>query len=211
MAIATQGGLPILKDGILSCSCCDGSIVLGDVNFGNQGSCNCDEVLCYNATTNPSPATLVTEFGTYTNQTPNSNRVTIGRLTIQPAGRIQGPIFVNDTIVGWNNFVSEPSIVRVSGTVGGDIELSHYIFEGSEAFGFEFPANFEAEYEFTQILIGEGEYPCGICDTPRNGPHPISHTFVMFPYTYVEVNAVSFLQCFPWFRLTIQRLGPLPP
>jgi hypothetical protein len=127
-AIKTQDGIVLLRDGRVSCECCD--IQIGEFNFSSPEACDCEAVDCYSVATNPSPQSVVAGGITYTNTTPNTDRFQLGT-NVLPSGYsviLQSPNIVSlgggaFTIDGWNNLVSEPTIVRLFGQVGGDILL----------------------------------------------------------------------------------------
>jgi hypothetical protein len=212
MAIRTKSnGRVITRNGRVSCSCCE--FVIGDFEFGDVGECDCDTVVCYNADTNPSPASLTVGSGTYTNFTPNTDRFTVGNY-FTPSAVVQGAIFGGtNNVIGWNNVVSEPSIVEISGAVGGDVAISHYAAQGSEAFGGTFPDDFEEVYQFFDFVPEFGLHPCGVCEAgDRNGPHNlVPVTFAMWPFTWVTIYPLSFFPCFPWFRLNFRVVSSFTP
>lgn len=212
-AIRTQGGSVLLRGGKASCACCEDVITIGDINFGDTGNCDCETVQCYNTTTNPSPPSVTSGGIIYSNATTGTDRFVINTLYLQ------GPIYQNfDTtqpIVAWQNYVTQPSVMLLTGSVGGDIAIEQLLTFGGGAFALEngvtFPSDWNAVYRMVDVIPHEGEYPCGVCDTDRNGPHSINFAFVLWPYTYFRIRPLSYLECFPWYRLTLRRTGPLPP
>ena len=91
MAIRTQNGRVLTKAGKVSCQCCTIDIPL-EYNFGPQGECDCNTIECYDAATNPSPASFTVGGVEYPNEVPGTDRVRLPRITIQ------GPITVEKSL-----------------------------------------------------------------------------------------------------------------
>lgn len=198
MAIRTQNGRVLTKAGKVSCQCCTIDIPL-EYNFGSQGECDCNTVECYDAATNPSPASFTVGGVEYPNEVPGTDRVRLSRITIQ------GPIIDgNGFFIGYNNIVTSPKIMRLSGTVGGDIAYTN------RRLGTTYPVPPSVADVNLQILQ-DGEFPCGVCPTPRNGPHAVNYLFVLYPTMFLTLNPVTFFNCFPWFRLQLEVVSDLPP
>lgn len=216
MAIVIHQGAVAVKEGRITCSCCEeDDIELGaDVNFGETGNCDCETVVCFNADTNPSPANMTIGGLVYPNADPNTDHfVFVTQL-------LQGPttIFVPGSPVAinaWRNYFSQPSIVRLTGQVGGDIALEQLLGPGSAAIaaqnGISFPANWNSVYRMTNLIPQDGQFPCGVCDTPRNGPHNVDYVFALWPYTYFRIKPWTYFDCAPHYSLRLRRLGPLAP
>jgi hypothetical protein len=198
MAVRTQGGRVLTKGGKISCQCCTIDIPL-EFNFGPQGECNCGTVECYNVINKPSPASLTVNGTVYTNELPNSDRVQLRRINIQ-SPIIDG----NGFFLGYNNIVTSPKVMRLFGTVGGDIAITNRRL----ATTYPVPPNVE---DVNGVIPQNGEFPCGVCSTPRNGPHAVSYLFVLYPTMFFYINPVSFLECFPWFRLKLEIVGDAAP
>lgn len=210
-AIRTSNGVVLLKDKKVSCGCCEEEIEIGgEIEFGDFGECDCDTVLCYNATTNPSPATMTVGSTTYTNETPGTNRFSPIVSNFSGASVwIQYPMIVagnepGTTIYqGYSNIVTSPTIIRLTGNVGGDIAInSRRLIE---------PRTWPTEIEVNNVVPQEGEFPCGNCSVPRNGVHPVDFTFVLYPNMFFYISLFSYLECFPWIRLRLRSVGPYTP
>lgn len=195
--VRTQNGRVLTKNGKVSCECCTIDIAL-QYDFGPQGECDCETVTCYNVD-NPSPASLTVGGVEYTNETPNSETARLSPITIQ------GPIFnASGFIIGYNNIVSSPKIMRLTGTVGGDIAITN------RRLGTTYPVP-PSVADMVYVIPQDGEFPCGTCSTPRNGPHAVSYLFVLYPTMFCYINPVSYFECFPWFRLQLEVVSDLPP
>lgn len=199
MAIRTQNGRVLLKNRRVSCECCEENSINIGVNFGEIGEdCDCEVAPCFTVT-NPSPAQITVDGIEYKNTTPGSEKITLAGVLVQ------FPVFVNDAFLGFNNIVSSPTLIGITGTVGGDIAVTVRRF-GSKSIGV--PA------EIPDVLAQipqEGMFPCGVCPVPRNGPHQVDAVFVLYPNMFFFVEPVSFLECFPWMRLNVQSIGPFTP
>jgi hypothetical protein len=196
--IRSQNGRVLTKAGKVSCQCCTIDIAL-TFDFGPQGVCDCTTVECYDAVANPSPATLTVGGVTYTNEQPFTDRVRLPRITIQ------GPIVGGSGLfLGYNNIVTSPKVMRLFGTVGGDIAITN------RRLGTTYPVP-DSVSDVSFFIPQEGQFPCGVCPTPRNGPHSVDYMFVLYPTMFLHLNAVSFLNCFPWFRLQLQVVSDAPP
>jgi hypothetical protein len=211
MAIRTNsGGVVITKNGLVSCQCCNGGEVPGgefDVVFGAIGACDCsattfpNAVYCYqdlslgpgvDLSRQLSPASITVNGITYQNETPNTTRFTL------PPIFLQGPTFDElGNINGFINRVSQPSVVNIFGSVGGDVAVSDRAPAGQ-------PSG-------PDYVPDEGEFPCGICDTPRNGPHVLNINAVMYPNVLFYVVPFTYLRCFPHLRLRVTIVGPYTP
>lgn len=207
--VRLQNGRVLTRNGRVLCECCDLDFT---ASFGDFGQCDCATVLCYDAITKPSPATRTIGGITYTNRTPNTNKFDLGgALASNNSVRINYPIVTQTgggsfVISGWQNFTANPSIVRLTGAVGGDIELWMIADVGSP-----YPSGWNSSNALFGVIPHEGQYPCGTCDVPRNGPHPINYTFILYPNTYAWIAPVSYLDCFPWLRLRLTRVRSLAP
>jgi hypothetical protein len=161
-----------------------------------------------------SPASVTIGGITYPNDKPNSNVFQLGADNFPDSystilqGAIFGPSPETGQIVfqGWNNIVNEPSVVRLTGQVGGDIAIWHL-----QLLTNNYGPTFNDEWGISGLIPNEGEFPCGYCEVPRNGSHNIDVMFTIFPNTYVWINALSYLTCFPWFSLRLRRVGPAAP
>ncbi len=210
MAISLNQGAIAIKDGLISCPCCiETDFNVFDIVVGPIGECDCetsgppepgqnpDAAVCYAETINGIPALLsppsLTINGlTYTNQTPNTERFTLAPIFLQ------GPIFDQlGNITGFQNRVSEPTIVNIFGSVGGDVAISDRA-----------PAGLPSGVDY---VPDEGEFPCGICDTPRNGPHAVNINAVLYPNVLFYFVPFTYIRCFPNLRLRVTVLGPVAP
>lgn len=207
-SVRTKNGSALLKNGSVSCVCCD--IELG-LAFGEIGVCDCDTVVCFDSQTNPSPPSLTIGSGTFFNETPGTGVFQL------PIVYHQAATIVDDSIVGWVNLVSGPSVVQLTGSVGGDVKIWQLTGPGSagEWNGYQLPQdildNFESEYRINGSIPDEGEWPCGTCDQLRNGPHVINAVFVLLPNTYFGIQPITYFNCFPNYRLTLRVVSAFTP
>lgn len=200
MALKTFNGRVLTRSGLPSCTCCDAEVNF-DIVFGPQGDCDCGTVQCFNAATNPSPATVNAGGTTYTNAAPGSDVLLLNANTIF----LQAPTELPNGTFGYEtNLVSSPSLMRLSGTVGGDF----YFTNRRLATTYPVPPDIPNVVNF---IPNAGEVPCGICAVPRNGPRPIDFIFVLYPTMFVFITPLSFLACFPWLRLNLTRIGSYAP
>jgi len=224
--IKLQNGNVVLQDGKVSCECCDIDIN-ADYAFANPEDCDCETAVCYSST-NPPPYELNIAGTVYENRAPIINgaqqRFQVGR----QIGRYidGGSLFAitggtgpyrlpngANTYSGWVNVVSSPAVVRITGNIGGDMEIWHVRFDNTinGIVPYEYPLNWENNFELRGVVPDEGEYPCGVCSTPRNGPRPVDYSFVLWPFTWFSINLISYLECAPWAQLRLQRVGPYTP
>lgn len=196
-SIVTQNGVVLLKDGLPSCTCCEESLDLDSFGFLSPEACDCFTAICYSEN---SPSTVTLSGGApLTNLTPNTNRVTLdGPLA-------QGPIFeFNPTtnsfvVVGFSNIVNEPSVMRITGIVGGGLTVRNQ--DSSPDF------NFQEEL----VPSTDDDYGCGACDPQRLGAFPVNFQFVLRPNSTLFTFPFSEIECLPYFQLQVRKISSYTP
>jgi hypothetical protein len=184
--IRTTNGSVITQNNRVSCECCEINLDQ-NVDFGEFGECDCATAECL------------------------QTRRIVQTFILQGA---TGPSPNN--ITGWRNIVSRASVVRISGTVGADIAIYQRTlgqsYDFAEQNNFVLPQNFNSSiYYMDDVVPNDGEFPCGTCNPPRNGPHALSFQFVLWPYTLFYIELISYIDCNPWTRLRLFRVGNFTP
>lgn len=205
-ALRTQNGRILTRNGAAACACCDeageGEVISFGFNLGTVGNCNCDGLICFDPDDFLTPDADEFVFDSTNPPTYQSPNPYYPYANPGPEAFVQIPwSFTNTPGPGWKNIVSEPSLMRISGTVGGDIRIVVN----------KFVVNSDPTFPVIDEIIDEGEAPCGTCFTPRNGIHSISYTFPLKPQVILAFDLRTYTICTPYFRGTISRLGPLAP
>ena len=221
--VRTSNGNVLLKNGKVTCQCCipeEEDLLEGPDGFGypldfvEPGICDCSTIPCYREPNNLSPATVVAGGITWTNRTPGTVRFTPDIPSAAVGGAsgfyIQYPQLISTppgtTYVGYRNVVSEPTIVRLAGSVGGDIQMN--IRALTE------PQTWDDGLNLTNFVPQEGEFPCGApasCPIQRNGPHQVDYIIVLYPNMFFYIEPFSYIQCFPYLNLRLTIVGPYTP
>jgi hypothetical protein len=212
--IVTQNGAVLLKGGRASCTCCD-ELPLEDgleIKFLEAQACDCDTVTCYRGPNYLSPASVFASGIAWSNRTPTTTRFTPDIPSASVGGLsglfIQYPILeqVGGQVVyrGYRNVVRTPTIVRLTGQIGGDIEVD------IRALGE--PQTWDNGLNLDNFVPQEGEFPCGSPDTcliPRNGPHNIDYLIALYPNMFFYLQPFSYLRCFPFINLRLRAVRPV--
>lgn len=198
VSLKTFNGRILTRNGLPSCTCCDADVDF-DIVFGPQGDCDCGTVQCFNAATNPSPSTVTVGGTIYTNTSAGTDLLELGSNAINLQAPVQQP---DGSFVFETNLVSSPSVMRLSGSVGGDFYYTNRRLGASTTY----PVPPEIP-NVTNLVPNAGEFSCGVCAGPRNGPHPVDFTFVLYPTMFFYITPISYLACFPWIRLNLTRIG----
>lgn len=212
MNIKTQNGRVLIKDGNISCSCCE---ELLDISIGEVADCECFYI--------PEGETFELPRPCFSEQNPAPETVVIdGRTEENPYApfalyggefAIQIPWdFTTSPQQGWKSFVNQPTNVRLEGNVGGDVLINAIRVTGSQRYEGSPP-----EAQAFSVIPQENQYPCGDCGR-NGGAHPFSYTWVMYPFTIYLLTVRTYLAdvqglglCSPWLRARIRRLGAVAP
>jgi len=196
MPVRTQSGRVLIKSGRVSCTCCEESLDLDSFGFLSAGVCDCSTAICYNGN---SPALVTLSGGVnLTNRTPNTNRVTL-------LGPIpHGPVFQANPdgsfqIVSYVNIVNEPSVMRITGIVGGGLTVRNQ--------------DVLPQFSFQEELVPatDDDYGCGACDPPRLGAFPVNFQFVLRPNSTLFTFPFSEIDCLPYFQLQVRKISSYTP
>lgn len=183
------------------------------IDFLQPGTCDCATAQCYRGPNNLglSPQSIIAAGVEWTNRTPGTVRFTPDIPSAAVGGAsgfyIQYPRLINTgtgtAYVGYRNVVDEPTIVRLIGAVGGDIQIN------IRALGE--PQTWDSSLNMTNFVPQEGEFPCGrldSCPIPRNGPHNLDFVFALYPNMFFYLEPFSYIRCFPYLNLRLRRVGP---
>lgn len=214
--VRTKNGKVLLINGKVNCECCvpeEEDLLAGDglaIDFLEAGTCNCDTVACYRGPSNLSPATVVAGGITWTNRTPGTVRFTPDIPSAAVGGAsgfyLQYPRFVVSNsgaieYIGYRNLVSQPTLTRLTGSIGGDIQLNiRALVE---------PQTWDSTLNLDNFVPQEGEFPCGrpeTCPIIRNGPHQVDYLIILFPNMFFYIEPFSYVTCFPYFNLRLRRV-----
>jgi hypothetical protein len=218
-AVKTVGGAVLLKDGAASCTCCDddsGNLLDIDINIGETGDCQCaypagegnPEIVrpCYSVLL-PAPFTVTINGQSVTNVY-SPFALWGGRSVVQIPWDL-----TTTPAIGWKSIVTEPTIMQLSGTVGGDVVIRGQRITGTSRYQGSPP-----EATTFQFIPQESEFPCGECG--KNGPHAFAGQFVMYPFTIYTLDILAYLPqvpgtsipaCAPWLRARLNAIAPFAP
>lgn len=198
MTIKTRNGLPLYLNGNISCECCEDETIQLNFAINSPEDCDCPSKRCFNPDDPeaPSASPTYTQGGSVLSNPFYPYANFIAGVYLQIPNSIANP-----ALPGWTNIVSSPSVMRISGSIGGDIRI--IVNETTVTPDPTFPQ--------INTIIDEGEAPCGTCFTPRNGPHNINYTFPLKPDVILYFDLRSYVQCGGYINCEISRVGPYTP
>ena len=199
MQIRTQNDRVLTRDGLALCSCCDEIDIPVNISIGpDPTECDCETVICFDPANPLAPVASPTYIANGVTQTnpyfPTADFVGSAFLQIPwDLTTTPGP--------GWRNVVSEPSIVRLQGQVGGDLRVvvNKTVLTPDPTF------------PQLDVIVDEGDFACGVCATDRNGSHSFNYTFAIKPNVIFYIDIRTYFICRGWLRASLSRVGPYTP